>query len=100
MTQATLDMSHLTREQAIAIVGVAAVEKVEAENCEPTNRVGFNGACQGDDECEWSAFIGCEDLSGEKCRLTAYYYTTNEEDELIGEDGSSITWVIHHFSVE
>jgi hypothetical protein len=87
----------LTREQAIELVGIEAVEKVEAENCEPSNRVGFNGACQDDDLTEWSASVKVGDRV-----LTAYYYTDNEQDEAMAEndgDGSAIDWTIDHYSI-
>ena len=92
----------LTRAQAVAIVGDAAVEKLERENCEPTGRVGYNGACQHDDLCEWSAAVGCADKDGNACRLVAYYYTTNDEDQAMADadsDGSVIDWEIAGYEV-
>ena len=64
----------LTREQAIEIVGVDAVAKVDQENCEFTNRVGYNGSTQGDDEVEFSASVRAEDKNGNDVSLIAYYY--------------------------
>ena len=90
-------MNKITRGQAIAIVGLEAVERVEAANCEPTNRVGVNGACQGDSLTEWSASAKVGDL-----HLTAYYYTTNEQDEHMAAcdgDGASIDWTVDHYTV-
>lgn len=40
-----VDTDHLTRAQAIALVGDAAVVAVEKEGCEPTGKVGYNGQC-------------------------------------------------------
>lgn len=94
---------NLSREQAVEIVGEAAVNAVESKNCEPTNRVGYNGACQGDTECEWSASVSCKDETGLDVTLTAYYYTTNEQDQLMAEcdgDGSVIDWEINGYVVE
>lgn len=93
---------RLTREQAVEIVGEAAVDKVEAENCEPTNRVGYNGACQNDGLCEWSASASCNDKDGNDRILVAYYYTTNEQDQTMVDadgDGSSIDWEIAGYEV-
>lgn len=93
---------NLTREQAIALVGEDAVCSVERKNCQPTNRVGYNGSCQGDDLCEWSASVGCSNADNDQVTLTAYYYTTNEQDRAIGEadgDGSVIDWTIHGYDV-
>ncbi len=92
---------NLTREQAVAIVGEATVNSVESKNCEPTNRVGFNGACQNDSLTEWSASMHCQDSEGNDVALVAYYYTTNEQDEVMAEtgDGASIDWKIEGFEV-
>ena len=91
---------NLTREQAVAIVDEAAVDKVERENCEPTNRVGYNGACQGDDLCEWSASVRCQDKDGDACTLLAYYYTTNEQDQAMADsDGSAVEWEIAGYEI-
>ena len=92
----------LTRAQAVAIVGEAVVEKVESKNCEPTGRVGYNGACRNDNFCEWSATVGCEDKDGNACSLVAYYYTTNDEDQAMADadgDGSVIDWEIAGYDV-
>ena len=93
----------LTREQAIEAVGEAAVLAVEAEGCEPTCRVGYNGACQGDAECEWTAGVSAKDADGYSVRLTSYYYTSNAEDEAIAEydgDGSWIDWEVEGYDVD
>lgn len=64
----------LTRDQAIEIVGADAVAKVDQENCDFTNRVGYNGSCQGDNEVEFSASVRAEDRDGNDVLLIAYYY--------------------------
>jgi len=89
----------LTKDQAIALVGAAAVAAVEGENCEPTNCCGYNGACQGDDLTEWSAGVTAKDADGNDVTLLAYYYTTNEEDEAIADDGANIVWEIAGYEV-
>ena len=92
---------NLTRQQVIELVGEEAVTELEGENCEPTGRVGYNGACQGDDSCEWSASIHCEASDGQGCTLVAYYYTSNEEDQEIADagDGGAIDWQITGYEV-
>lgn len=92
---------NLTREQAVAIVGETAVDAVESEDCEPTNRVGYNGACQGNDLTEWSASTRCQDTDGNNVTLVAYYYTTNAQDKVIAETGDAgfINWEIEGFEV-
>lgn len=74
------------REKAIARVGVSNVESVERLNCEPTNRVGFNGSCQGDDFIEWAASLLLE-LGGIPVTLTVYYYTDAEDEVVATEQG-------------
>jgi len=91
----------MTRDQAVKIVGESAVDAVERKNCEPTNRVGYNGACQGDESTEWSASVRCTDKDGTEVVLTAYYYTTTEQDKVMEEtgDGASIDWEISGFEI-
>lgn len=97
---------NLTREQAIEYSSLADVVRVESENCEPTNRVGYNGACQDDDETEWSASVMINSDIGLSPSimptLVAYYYTTTEQDEAIAEaygDGSVIDWAVAGYEI-
>ena len=85
---------NLTREQAVAIIGEAVVDAAERKNCEPTGRVGYNGACQSDDLCEWSASASGADKDGTACSVVVYYYTTNDDG-----DGSAIDWEISGYEV-
>ncbi len=92
----------LTREQAVAITGESAVAAVERLNCEPTGRLGYNGAQQGDALCEWSASVRCVDSEGSPLTLLVYYYTTNAQDRIMTEcegDGSVIEWEIEGYEV-
>jgi hypothetical protein len=90
---------NLTRSEAVAIVGEAAVATAEAENCEPTNRVGYNGAIQGEDLIEWSGSASAEDKDGNECTVTAYYYTSQEEIDAAGDDLSNVNWKIYGYEV-
>ena len=97
-----MQKGNMTREQALAAVSAQAVDAVERKNCEPTGRVGYNGACQGDALCEWSASVRCKDKDGNDCTLAAYYYTTNEQDEVMAAnsgDGSYIDWEIAGYEI-
>lgn len=94
-----MQKGNLSREQAIAIVGAASVDAVDAKGCEPTNRVGYNGACQGDDLIEWAAGVSAEDKNGESCTLVAYYYTSQEEIDAAGDDLSNVDWVVAGYEV-
>ena len=91
----------LNKEQAINLVGVDALAAVERVNCEPTGRVGYNGECQGDSLTEWTASVDCKDVDGDPVTLTAYYYTNNQQDQMIAEtgDGGFIDWEIVGYEV-
>lgn len=89
---------NLTREQAIDLVGEAAVTKVDAENCDFTNRVGYNGSVQGDAEVEFSASSSCEDKDGSEVTLLAYYYQdAGDVDSAEGLDG--LDWEIEGYEI-
>ena len=93
---------NLTREQAVAIIGESSVSRAESANCEPTGRVGYNGACQGDDLCEWSASCLGEDTAGTECSVVVYYYTTNDQDDTMAAqdgDGTAIDWEIEGYEI-
>lgn len=81
-----------TRKQAVNIVGEDAIISVERENCEPTNRVGYNGICQDDDFIEWSASVTLDDGR----IVTAYYYTDSETEQICSENdewiGDVVDW--------
>jgi len=78
---------NLTREQAVAQVGEEAVAKVDAENCDFTNRVMDNG---------WVEFSASVKLGEET--LTAYYYQTQEAVDA-AEDLGSLTWEVEGYEV-
>lgn len=88
---------NLTREQAIELVGLAAVETVETESCDFTNRVGYNGACQGDDEVEFKASVSCDDKDGDEVSLVAYYY--QDADDVKENDLDCLDWRVEGYEV-
>ena len=94
-----MQKGNLTRAEAVAIVGESAVSKADAANCEPTNRVGYNGAIQGDDLIEWSGSASAEDKDGTACTVTAYYYTSQDEIDTAGDDLSNVDWTISGYEV-
>lgn len=94
---------NLTREQAIEKVGIKTVEAVEAENCEPTNRIGYNGACQGDALIEWSASVEFKDAEGIPRTITAYYYTDEDDEKIVeeaGGDWSYLSWNVAGYEID
>ena len=96
-----MQKGNLTRAQAVEQVGAIAVDAVDATNCEPTGRVGYNGAAQENSLTEWSASVACEGSDGCDCTLVAYYYTSNDDDAAMAEsgDGSAITWTIRGYEI-
>ena len=86
-----------SRDEVIAIVGIEAVEKAERGPYVMTNRVGYNGACQGDELTEWCAALPCKDNDGYNCTLEVYCYTTNQEDEQSIIDIG--LWCLHHRNI-
>ncbi len=89
---------NLTRAQAVEICGAAAVAAVESENCDFTNRVGYNGSVQGDEEVEFSASVSASDTAGEKVTLVAYFYQ-DAEDVDASEGLDQLTWEIEGYEV-
>lgn len=87
--------SNLTREQAVAQVGETAVIYAESANCEPTGRL----QTDGDDRVEFSASVRCEDASGDDVVLTVYYYPTQEQLDIAGDDLGNVKWVIDGYEV-
>jgi hypothetical protein len=83
---------NLTREQAVSIIGRDAVDQVDAENCDYTNRVGYNGSCQGDDDVEFAASV--ETADG---KITAYYYQTAQDVDAISL--YLLNWTVYGYEV-
>jgi len=90
----------LTRKQAIEIVGAEAVANVEQIDCDFTNRVGYNGTCQGDAEVEFSASTRAEDAEGREVSLVAYYY---QDADAVDENDldclDCLDWVIEGYEI-
>lgn len=86
----------MTRDEAIALVGLEAVESVEGENCDFTNRV-TNGT-EWDGFCEFSASVRLHDDPNDREQLIAYYYQKNEDVDAT-EDLGSLNWEIDHYEV-
>lgn len=91
-----MEKGVLNRDEAIEIVGLAAVEKVESKNAEFTNRVGYNGSVQGDDTVEFSAGVSCTDKDGTDCTLVAYYYQDADD---VDAALSTLDWTIAGYEV-
>lgn len=86
---------NLTREQAVAIVGEQAVNKVESAQCDFTNRL----MDDNDDRVEFAASVHGEDSKGDDYTLVAYYYPTQQELDNAGDDLGNVRWVIEGYEV-
>ena len=88
-----------TRDQAIAMVGIGKIRKLEALNCDPTSRA-YDHA---DGEIEWSASLTTEFIpDGEPCTVTAYYYTDAADAaqvEALGGDWGGIDWEVSYYTI-
>ena len=84
----------MSRYEAMQAVGRIAVEAVEAENCEFTNRV----QTDGDTAVEFSASVAAIDADGD-CILTAYYY---QDPDILNEvdDFGDLDWQIEGYEIE
>lgn len=90
-----MQKGNLSRQQAIAQVGEDAVKRVEAENCDFTNRLMPSG---WEEIVEFSASFPCTDIEGNDCRLIAYYYQDKSSvDEAEGLD--QLVWDIHGYEI-
>jgi hypothetical protein len=80
---------NVSREEAIAIVGVDAVKEVEAANVDFTNRVTDGTPYNG--WTEFASAVAATDKQGEPCTLTMYVYI--DSDHLVDcEDLSNLDW--------
>lgn len=81
----------LTRNQAINICGIDAVNRLDSINCDFTNRA----QTDGDNAVEFSASINCTDNNG---TLIAYYY--QDQDDIDNTDDlGSLDWEINGYEV-
>jgi len=104
-----MDKANLTREQAIAMVGLANVEAAEADNCEPTGRVGGNGIMHNDPYIEWagSAEVDYAGLTADQvynlpiggCTIRAIYHESNEAEQAAIDAASSV-WDIMDIEID
>lgn len=88
---------NLTREEAVAIVGEAAVAKVDRASCDFTNRAGYNGLRQGADEVEFAASVACKAEADLQVSLAIYYY---QNARLVEEkDLEDLDWYVEGYEI-
>jgi hypothetical protein len=84
---------RLTRDQAIAVVGIDAVNDVDAKSCDFTSRV----QTDGDTDIEFSAGVEAIDIvSGEQVTLIAYYYQDRDALDAV-EQLDDLSWEIEGY---
>lgn len=88
----------LTRDQVVEIMGVEAVKRLDKMSCDFTNRVGYNGSCQGDAEVEFAASISATDKTGCDAILTAYYY--QDAVSVDKHDLGDLDWQVHGYAID
>ena len=88
---------NLTRDEAVALVGEDAVDRVENEDCDYTGRVSADLDCNNATEFSASVVIPATE-DREKRTLTVYYYQDRgRADET--EDLGDLDWVPGHYTV-
>lgn len=84
----------LTRELAIEMAGIEAVDKVERENCEFTNRV----MDEVEGVTEFSAGVRFIDNEGTQRTLEVYYYQDTEKVQEC-ENLDELDWEIEGYEI-
>ena len=88
-----MQTGNLTREQVVALVGVDVVNALDYVNYEPSYLF-LVSSC-----AVWSSSISATTIDGDKVTVTAYYYTTQEEFDLAGDDHGKIDWEIAGYDI-
>jgi len=90
----------LTRSAAIDKAGLDLVIAAESDNCEPTNRCGYNGSCQDDALIEWRGSASGADTAGEDITVEVYYYTDEDQEAAAKASGwDCISWDIAGYEI-
>jgi hypothetical protein len=89
------DLSHLSRSQAIALVGAETVKAVDDKQCDYSGRLMPDSS----DVVEFTASTRCPDAS-DYYTLTACYYQTSEDlDSCTDGDLGGLAWTVDHYSL-
>lgn len=86
---------NLARQQAIEAAGLALVEKLEAMDCDFTNRL----QTDGDEDVEFAASVMFVDADGNERELTAYYYQSPEALATVDNDMGVLDWDISGYEI-
>lgn len=88
---------NLTRDQAISLVGIETIEKLEKEHCNPTNKFINDILLETENDkivnilAEYKSSIKSNDGSA---TISAYYYIDSSIDNL-----DNAVWEIHHYAI-
>lgn len=80
-----INHNNLSRDQAIEIVGLEAVESAETENVFQT------GTLRRDDQIEFKSRFICKNKNGEKCIINAVWLMDGEDVRRV-DDLSDLNW--------
>ncbi|HEY9874566.1 MAG TPA: hypothetical protein V6D12_14090 [Candidatus Obscuribacterales bacterium] len=96
--QPNRDDHKYTGAEIVSIIGSVGLDRLHGTNCEPTNRL----LPDCDDRCEWSALIEATGPDGDNLLISAIYYTTPDDDQIVednGGDWGGINWVVDHYTI-
>ena len=88
----------LSRDEVVEILGEGPVNKVEADNCEPTGCVSADLDCNNEVEFSATYALKNEDPEWGYISITAYYY---QDKDLVAktEDLGDLDWEVRHFTL-
>lgn len=92
-----MNLDNLTRDQAISLVGLKAVELVESLNCDCTSRYTDGIEYDGYDEFVATVYLDGNQFSS----VSAYYYQKKDDSIFLSEeiDLGSFDWIVDHYEV-
>lgn len=91
----SLDLSNLTREQAVSLLGETVIAKLDNEGCDFTGRI----LPDWDDRYEFSASVHAEDADGYDVIVTVIYFQSKADVDGL-EDLGCLDWSVDHYEVE
>lgn len=86
---------NITREEAISIAGIDAVENVETKDCDYTNRI----QTDGDEGIEFSSSVIFIDEDDYERTLITYYYQYQEDIDAVENNLELLDWTIYGYEI-
>lgn len=92
----------MKREELVKKVGEANVEKLEAVDCDFTNRL----MPDNDSRIEFKSAFDCVDVNGNDCSIECYYYVDQDWIDVLREEQGEdvdwmnlVSWEIDHYAI-